>query len=79
MSKNFAAIGVAGYIAQRHLKAIGETGNRLVAATDKSKILAAVREWKRPPETPSFYGDGHASEKIAKTLGGHEFSNRTKV
>jgi UDP-N-acetyl-2-amino-2-deoxyglucuronate dehydrogenase len=33
-SKNFAAIGVAGYIAPRHLKAIQETGNRLIAAVD---------------------------------------------
>ena len=32
--KNFAAIGVAGYIASRHLKAIHETGNRLIAAAD---------------------------------------------
>jgi UDP-N-acetyl-2-amino-2-deoxyglucuronate dehydrogenase len=34
MSKNFAITGVAGYIAPRHLKAIKETGNRLVAAVD---------------------------------------------
>lgn len=34
MSKNFAAIGVAGYIAPRHLKAIQDTGNRLIAAAD---------------------------------------------
>jgi len=33
--KNFAVIGVAGYIAPRHLKAIKETGNQLVAAIDK--------------------------------------------
>ena len=33
-SKNFAAIGVAGYIAPRHLKAIQDTGNRLIAAAD---------------------------------------------
>ncbi len=33
--KNFAIIGVAGYIAIRHLKAISETGNYLVAALDK--------------------------------------------
>jgi len=33
-SINFAAIGVAGYIAPRHLKAIHDTGNRLVAAVD---------------------------------------------
>lgn len=32
---NFALIGVAGYIAARHLKAIKETGNNLVAALDK--------------------------------------------
>ncbi len=32
--KNFAAIGVAGYIARRHLKAIQDTGNKLIAATD---------------------------------------------
>ena len=31
---NFAITGVAGYIAPRHLKAIKDTGNRLVAATD---------------------------------------------
>ena len=33
-SKNFALIGAAGYIAPRHLKAIKETGNNLVAALD---------------------------------------------
>jgi len=32
--KNFAITGVGGYIAPRHLKAIQDTGNRLVAATD---------------------------------------------
>ena len=31
---NFAITGVAGYVAPRHLKAIRETGNRLVAAVD---------------------------------------------
>ena len=33
-SKNFALIGAAGYIAPRHMKAIKETGNDLVAALD---------------------------------------------
>lgn len=33
--KKFAVIGVAGYIAPRHLKAIKDTGNRLVTAFDK--------------------------------------------
>ncbi len=34
MSHNFALTGVSGYVAPRHLKAIKETGNRLVAAVD---------------------------------------------
>lgn len=34
MSKNFALTGVSGYVAPRHLKAIKETGNKLVAAVD---------------------------------------------
>jgi UDP-N-acetyl-2-amino-2-deoxyglucuronate dehydrogenase len=33
--KNFGLIGVAGYIAVRHLKAIKETGNVLLASLDK--------------------------------------------
>ncbi len=33
--KNFALIGTAGYIAPRHLRAIKETNNNLVAAIDK--------------------------------------------
>ena len=32
--KNFAITGVAGYIAPRHLQAIKETGNQIVAAVD---------------------------------------------
>ena len=32
---NFALIGAAGYIAPRHLKAIKDTGNELIAAYDK--------------------------------------------
>ena len=32
---NFALIGAAGYIAPRHIKAIADTGNNLVAAYDK--------------------------------------------
>ena len=32
--KNFALIGAAGYIAPRHMKAIKETGNNLIAAYD---------------------------------------------
>lgn len=33
--KNFAIIGAGGYIAPRHMKAIKDTGNKLIAALDK--------------------------------------------
>ena len=35
MNKNFALIGVSGYIAPRHLQAIKDTDNNLVAALDR--------------------------------------------
>ena len=35
MNKNFAIMGVGGYIAPRHLKAIKDTNNNLIAALDK--------------------------------------------
>ncbi|MBX3086372.1 MAG: Gfo/Idh/MocA family oxidoreductase [Anaerolineae bacterium] len=34
LAKNFALIGAGGYIAPRHLKAIYDTGNRLIVALD---------------------------------------------
>ena len=40
--KNFALIGAAGYIAPRHLKAIKDTGNDLVAALDKSDSVGVI-------------------------------------
>ena len=40
--KKFALIGVGGYIAPRHLKAIKETGNILVAALDKSDSVGIL-------------------------------------
>ena len=40
--KNFALIGAAGYIAPRHMKAIKETGNNLVAALDKNDSVGVI-------------------------------------
>ena len=40
--KNFALIGVAGYIAPRHLQAIRDTKNNLVAALDKSDTVGVM-------------------------------------
>jgi UDP-N-acetyl-2-amino-2-deoxyglucuronate dehydrogenase len=40
--KNFALIGAAGYIADRHMKAIKDTGNNLIAALDKSDSVGMI-------------------------------------
>ena len=40
--KDFALIGAAGFIAPRHLKAIKETGNNLVAAMDKFDSVGII-------------------------------------
>lgn len=39
---NFALIGAAGYIAPRHLKAIKETKNNLIAALDKNDSVGII-------------------------------------
>jgi len=41
-NKNFALIGVAGYIAERHLRAIKDTGNILVASLDKFDCVGKI-------------------------------------
>jgi UDP-N-acetyl-2-amino-2-deoxyglucuronate dehydrogenase len=40
--KNFALIGAAGFIAVRHMKAIKDTGNNLVAALDKNDSVGVI-------------------------------------
>lgn len=52
MKKNFALIGVAGYIAVRHLKAIHETHNNLVAALDVYDSVGIIDSYF--PETDFF-------------------------
>jgi UDP-N-acetyl-2-amino-2-deoxyglucuronate dehydrogenase len=42
MTYNFALIGVGGYIAERHLKAIKETGNKLLAALDINDSVGII-------------------------------------
>lgn len=42
MTKKFALIGAAGYVAPKHMKAIKETGNFLVAALDKSDSVGIL-------------------------------------
>ena len=40
--KNFAITGVGGFVAPRHLKAISDTGNRLVAAVDPHDAVGVL-------------------------------------
>jgi UDP-N-acetyl-2-amino-2-deoxyglucuronate dehydrogenase len=40
--RNFALIGAAGYIAPRHMKAIKDTGNNLIAALDKNDSVGIL-------------------------------------
>jgi UDP-N-acetyl-2-amino-2-deoxyglucuronate dehydrogenase len=42
MSKNFALIGAAGYIAPRHMQAVRDTGHRLVAALDPNDSVGII-------------------------------------
>ena len=46
MNRNFAMTGAAGFVAPRHLKAIRDTGNRLVAAADPHDAVGVLdRYW----------------------------------
>lgn len=51
--KNFAITGAAGYIAPRHLKAIKETGNNLIAALDPHDSVGVLDQYFS--ETQYFY------------------------
>lgn len=45
MPKNFALIGVGGYIAPRHLRAIRDTGNRIIAAVDPKDSVGLLDQY----------------------------------
>ncbi|HEU0296194.1 MAG TPA: Gfo/Idh/MocA family oxidoreductase [Anaerolineales bacterium] len=45
MTKNFAIVGVGGYIAPRHLRAIRDTGNRLIAAADPKDSVGILDQY----------------------------------
>lgn len=50
--KNFAIIGVGGYVAPRHIKAIKDTGNRLLSAYDRCDSVGILDSFF--PETAFF-------------------------
>jgi len=45
MVKNFGVIGVGGYVAPRHLQAIKDTGNRVVAAVDPNDSVGILDQF----------------------------------
>lgn len=45
MPRNFAVIGVGGYIAPRHLRAIRDTGNQLLAAVDPKDSVGVLDQY----------------------------------
>ena len=44
-TSDFALVGVAGFVAVRHLKAIADTGNRLVAAVDPRDSVGVLDQY----------------------------------
>lgn len=65
--KNFALIGVAGYIAPRHVKAIAETGNILLAAHDLFDSVGYLDSYF--PECRFFTDTGAFSRFCADRMG----------
>ncbi len=69
--KNFAITGVGGYIAPRHLKAIKDTGNNLIAAVDPNDSVGVLDRFY--PDVAFFTEferfDRHI-EKIRRSHGG---------
>ncbi len=63
--KNFALIGAAGYVAPRHMKAIKETGNALIAALDKSDSVGVLDQYF--PKT-SFFTEFERFDRHAEKL-----------
>jgi UDP-N-acetyl-2-amino-2-deoxyglucuronate dehydrogenase len=63
--KNFALIGAAGYVAPRHMKAIKETGNVLIAALDRSDSVGVLDQYF--PKT-SFFTEFERFDRHAEKL-----------
>jgi UDP-N-acetyl-2-amino-2-deoxyglucuronate dehydrogenase len=72
-SYNFALIGVGGYIAPRHLKAIKETGNTLVAAFDINDSVGILDRFF--PDA-SFFTEFERFDRFAEKLRRQEENKR---
>jgi len=71
--KNFALIGAAGYIAPRHLKAIKDTNNLLLAALDKNDSVGVMDSYF--PEA-SFFTEFERFDRHIEKL---KRENKTKL
>ena len=71
--KNFALIGAAGYIAPRHMKAIKDTNNNLVAALDKFDSVGVIDSYF--PNADFFVEFERFDRHISKL----QFENRLKL
>jgi UDP-N-acetyl-2-amino-2-deoxyglucuronate dehydrogenase len=73
MHKNFAITGVAGYVAPRHLKAIRDTGNRLIAAADPNDSVGVLDGFfERVAFFTEFERFDRHLEKLRRKGGGDE-------
>ncbi len=66
---NFALIGVGGYIAPRHLRAIKDTGNNLVAAYDKFDSVGIMDSYF--PES-AFFTENEQFDRFCSKVRGSE-------
>lgn len=65
--KNFAVLGVGGYIAPRHIQAINDTGNKIVAAMDVNDSVGIL---DRYTQDVAFYTDFEIFENHIDSLKG---------
>ena len=73
MMKNFAIIGVGGYIAPRHLKAVKDTGNLLVAALDVNDSVGILdRFFPNVPFFTEFERFDRYAEKLRRYSDGRQ-------
>lgn len=63
--KNFGLIGIAGYIAPRHIRAIKDTNNNLIVALDKSDTVGIIDSYF--PET-SFYTEFERFDRFVEKI-----------
>lgn len=72
---NFAITGVGGYVAPRHLKAIKDTGNRLIAACDPSDSVGILDRFFTDVK---FFTEFERFDRHLEKLRRHDQNNRVQ-